>query len=68
MSKGSPISPSLMAHKTGPARSVQTKSKDAAFSVNPAEAMDTRVQGPNNIVPPTEMTGSQAIEIGRAHV
>ena len=61
MSKGSPASPSLMAHKTGPARSAPAKHKDAAISVNPAEAVDTRVQGPNNVVPPTEMTGSQAI-------
>ncbi|UPO78693.1 acetolactate synthase large subunit [Arthrobacter sp. Helios] len=62
MSKGSPISPSLMAQKAGTARSMHAKKQDAAFpAAASAEAMDTRVQGPNNVVPPTEMTGSQAI-------
>ncbi|MCC3267003.1 acetolactate synthase large subunit [Arthrobacter gengyunqii] len=63
MSKGSPISPSLMAHKASvAAKTAAAKTRDVASSVTvPSEAVDTRVQGPNNVVPPTEMTGSKAI-------
>ncbi|CEA08497.1 Acetolactate synthase large subunit IlvB1 [Arthrobacter saudimassiliensis] len=62
MTKGSPISPSLMAHRAGPPRAVQAKARETAGSAPVlADAVDDRIQGPNNIVPPTEMTGSQAI-------
>lgn len=63
MSKGSPISPSLMANKVSVAAKAATaKTRDVASSVStPHEAADNRVQGPNNVVPPTEMTGSKAI-------
>jgi acetolactate synthase-1/2/3 large subunit len=53
MSNGTPISPSLVAKAAG-------RAKDAA-PVSSAVDASSRVQGPNNIVPPTEMTGSQAI-------
>ncbi|GLB68451.1 acetolactate synthase large subunit [Arthrobacter mangrovi] len=60
MSKGSPISPSLMANKA-PAQADATKNKDVAASVSSIVDAVSPVQGPNNIVPPTEMTGSQAV-------
>ncbi len=50
MSKGSPVSPSLMAtrpHGHAPAA--------------PANAAASNVQGPNTVVGPTQMTGSEAI-------
>ncbi|WP_413247967.1 acetolactate synthase large subunit [Sinomonas flava] len=52
MSKGTPISPSLMASKPSPA-----KAADAVDTVDSASA----VLGPNRVVEPTEMTGSEAI-------
>ncbi|MDK1359359.1 acetolactate synthase large subunit [Arthrobacter sp. zg-Y1219] len=63
MSKGSPISPSLMANKaSAAAKAAAGKTRDVASSMSvPSEAVDNRVQGPNNVVPPTEMTGSKAI-------
>ena len=63
MSKGSPISPSLMANKASvAAKAAAAKTRDVASSLSaPSEAVDNRVQGPNNVVPPTEMTGSKAI-------
>ncbi|MCC9203449.1 acetolactate synthase large subunit [Arthrobacter sp. zg-Y769] len=63
MSKGSPISPSLMASKANAAaRAAAARTKDVASSVSAhPETADERIQGPNNTVPPTEMTGSQAI-------
>ncbi|NKX54650.1 acetolactate synthase large subunit [Arthrobacter mobilis] len=61
MSKGSPISPSLMANKA-PAKAGDTvRTKDVAASVSSTVDAVNPVQGPNNIVPPTEMTGSQAV-------
>jgi acetolactate synthase I/II/III large subunit len=60
MSKGSPISPSLMANKA-PAQADAAKNKDVAASVSSIVDAVSPVQGPNNIVPPTEMTGSQAV-------
>ncbi|MET1034359.1 MAG: acetolactate synthase large subunit [Arthrobacter sp.] len=53
MSNGIPISPSLVAKVAG-------RAKDAAPVSSTVDA-SSRVQGPNNVVPPTEMTGSQAI-------
>ena len=62
MSKGSPVSPSLMASKAHAARAAAVKIKDVAGSVSAlAESVDDRIQGPNNVVPPVEMTGSEAI-------
>ncbi|WP_146361579.1 acetolactate synthase large subunit [Arthrobacter yangruifuii] len=63
MSKGSPVSPSLMASRAhAAARMAAAKTKDVPGSgPASAEAADERIQGPNNVVPPTEMTGSQAI-------
>ncbi|KHL00505.1 acetolactate synthase large subunit [Sinomonas humi] len=52
MSKGTPISPSLMASKPSAA-----KAADSVDSVDSASA----VLGPNRVVEPTEMTGSEAI-------
>src|SRR3954462_14583419 len=61
MTKGSPISPSLMASKA-PARSGDAaRTKDVAASVSSTVDAVNPVQGPNHIVPPTEMTGSQAV-------
>jgi acetolactate synthase-1/2/3 large subunit len=60
MSKGSPISPSLMAQKAPAAAGDAVKNKDAASVSSIVDAVNP-VQGPNNIVPPTEMTGSQAV-------
>ncbi|WP_104136117.1 acetolactate synthase large subunit [Arthrobacter sp. ZGTC131] len=63
MSKGSPISPSLMATKSAgapkaPERADRTA--ETAVGVDTA-ATASPVLGPNNVVPPTVMTGSQAI-------
>ncbi|GHG44576.1 acetolactate synthase [Sinomonas cellulolyticus] len=52
MSKGTPISPSLMASKPSAA-----KAADPVDTVDSASA----VLGPNRVVEPTEMTGSEAI-------
>ena len=60
MTKGSPISPSLMANKA-PATADAAKTKDVAASVSSVVDGLSPVVGPNNIVPPTEMTGSQAV-------
>src|SRR6185312_16356626 len=60
MTKGSPISPSLMANKA-PATADAAKTKDVAASVSSVVDGLSPVIGPNNIVPPTEMTGSQAV-------
>ncbi|MET1153954.1 acetolactate synthase large subunit [Arthrobacter sp.] len=60
MTKGSPISPSLMANKA-PAAADAVKTKDVAASVSSVVDGLSPVVGPNNIVPPTEMTGSQAV-------
>ncbi|RAX45658.1 acetolactate synthase large subunit [Arthrobacter sp. AQ5-06] len=63
MSKGSPISPSLMATKSAgapkaPERADRTADQAAAVA---DLAAVSPVLGPNNVVPPTVMTGSQAI-------
>ncbi|GAA1781127.1 acetolactate synthase large subunit [Pseudarthrobacter sulfonivorans] len=63
MSKGSPISPSLMATKSAgapkaPERADRTA--DHAAVVTDLAAVSP-VLGPNNVVPPTVMTGSEAI-------
>ncbi|MGM0929225.1 MAG: acetolactate synthase large subunit [Actinomycetota bacterium] len=60
MTKGSPISPSLMANKA-PAAADAVRTKDVAASVSSVVDGLSPVVGPNNIVPPTEMTGSQAV-------
>jgi acetolactate synthase I/II/III large subunit len=60
MSKGSPISPSLMATKSAGAPKAPERVErpaDAAVDI----AAVSPVLGPNNVVPPTVMTGSQAI-------
>ncbi|MBG6181486.1 acetolactate synthase large subunit [Arthrobacter sp. CAN_A1] len=56
MSKGSPSSPSLMAKPTAPAAPARSQPRDSVQAVQP-----TAVRGPNTVVPPTEMLGSQAI-------
>ncbi|MEI2279143.1 acetolactate synthase large subunit [Paenarthrobacter ilicis] len=61
MSKGSPISPSLMAAKSAGAYKAPEKVDRTAESVVDAAAPLSPVLGPNNVVPPTVMTGSQAI-------
>jgi acetolactate synthase-1/2/3 large subunit len=55
MSKGSPISPSLMATKLPGHGAV------AESTVPNTPAGVSAVQGPNNVVVPTQMTGSEAI-------
>ncbi|MFC9352355.1 acetolactate synthase large subunit [Arthrobacter sp. NPDC057013] len=61
MSKGSPISPSLMASKSaGAAKAPERVDKPADAGVDTAAAASP-VLGPNNVVPPTVMTGSEAI-------
>ncbi|MFT4469722.1 acetolactate synthase large subunit [Arthrobacter sulfonylureivorans] len=60
MTKGSPVSPSLMANKA-PTAADAVKTKDVAASVSSVVDGLSPVIGPNNIVPPTEMTGSQAV-------
>ncbi|MFJ3956973.1 acetolactate synthase large subunit [Arthrobacter sp. NPDC090010] len=57
MSKGSPISPTLLAAKS--AKNAE-KSERAVAVADEATALSP-VLGPNNVVPPTEMTGSQAL-------
>ncbi|MCO4257204.1 acetolactate synthase large subunit [Pseudarthrobacter cellobiosi] len=63
MSKGSPISPSLMATKSAGAPKAPERADRTADQ--PAVVADlaavSPVLGPNNVVPPTVMTGSQAI-------
>lgn len=63
MSKGSPISPSLMATKSaGAAKAPERADRTADQAVVVADlAAASPVLGPNNVVPPTVMTGSQAI-------
>ncbi len=61
MSKGSPISPSLMATKSaGAPKAPERADRTADAGVDHAAAVSP-VLGPNNVVPPTVMTGSQAI-------
>ncbi|UZX03761.1 acetolactate synthase large subunit [Arthrobacter sp. CDRTa11] len=63
MSKGSPISPSLMATKSAGAHKAPERadrSADAVAVVTDLAAVSP-VLGPNNVVPPTVMTGSEAI-------
>ncbi|AXJ11291.1 acetolactate synthase large subunit [Arthrobacter sp. PM3] len=60
MSKGSPISPSLMATKsTGAHKAPDRVERPAEAGVDTAAV--SPVLGPNNVVPPTVMSGSQAI-------
>src|SRR3954465_14910673 len=63
MSKGSPISPSLMATKSaGATKAPERADRTAEHAVVVADlAAASPVLGPNNVVPPTVMTGSQAI-------
>jgi acetolactate synthase-1/2/3 large subunit len=63
MSKGSPISPSLMATKSaGAPKAPERADRTAAQAAVVADlAAVSPVLGPNNVVPPTVMTGSQAI-------
>ncbi|WP_115789378.1 acetolactate synthase large subunit [Arthrobacter silvisoli] len=61
MSKGSPISPSLMAAKSAGAPKAPEKVDRAADAVVDNAATLSPVLGPNNVVPPTVMTGSEAI-------
>src|SRR3954466_3760781 len=61
MTKGSPISPSLMASKAPARPGDAVRTKDVAASVSSTVDAVNPVQGPNNIVPPTETTGSQAV-------
>ena len=63
MSKGSPISPSLMATKSaGATKAPERADRTADQAVVAADlAAASPVLGPNNVVPPTVMTGSQAI-------
>lgn len=63
MSKGSPISPSLMATKSaGAPKAPERADRTADHAVVVADlAAASPVLGPNNVVPPTVMTGSQAI-------
>lgn len=62
MSKGSPISPSLMATKSaGAAKAPDRADRTAENAVVAELAAVSPVLGPNNVVPPTVMTGSQAI-------
>jgi acetolactate synthase-1/2/3 large subunit len=60
MSKGSPISPSLMATKSAGAPKAPERVERSADAVVDIAAVSP-VVGPNNVVPPTVMTGSQAI-------
>ena len=60
MSKGSPISPSLMATKSAGAPKAPERIDRPDSGVDTAAAASP-VLGPNNVVPPTVMTGSQAI-------
>lgn len=61
MSKGSPISPSLMATKSaGASKAPERVDRPTETGVDTAAAASP-VLGPNNVVPPTVMTGSEAI-------
>jgi acetolactate synthase-1/2/3 large subunit len=60
MSKGSPISPSLMATKSAGAHKASERVERTADAGVDTAAVSP-VLGPNNVVPPTVMTGSQAI-------
>ena len=61
MSKGSPISPSLMATKSaGAPKAPERVDRPTDAGVDIAAAASP-VLGPNNVVPPTVMTGSEAI-------
>ncbi|HEV7167255.1 MAG TPA: acetolactate synthase large subunit [Micrococcaceae bacterium] len=60
MSKGSPISPSLMASKSPGHAAAAADTAAAAAPVAPA-AVVSSVQGPNNVVAATRMSGSQAL-------
>ncbi|MET4588705.1 acetolactate synthase large subunit [Arthrobacter sp. 754] len=60
MSKGSPISPSLMATKSAGAPKAPDRADRTADAVVELAAVSP-VLGPNNVVPPTVMTGSEAI-------
>ena len=59
MSKGSPISPSLMAQSPLEPPRLRTRRTSGRAGVDTAAV--SPVLGPNNVVPPTVMTGSQAI-------
>lgn len=63
MSKGSPISPSLMATKSaGAPKAPERADRTAGHAAVVADlAAVSPVLGPNNVVPPTVMTGSEAI-------
>ncbi|MGC0237212.1 acetolactate synthase large subunit [Arthrobacter sp. SD76] len=63
MSKGSPISPSLLATKsTGATKAPERADRTADNAAVVADlAAASPVLGPNSVVPPTVMTGSQAI-------
>ncbi len=63
MSKGSPISPSLMATKSaGAPKAPERADRTADHAAVVADlAAVSPVLGPNNVVPPTVMTGSEAI-------
>ncbi|MDQ5861353.1 MAG: acetolactate synthase large subunit, partial [Actinomycetota bacterium] len=63
MSKGSPISPSLMATKSaGAPKAPERADRTADHAAVAADlAAVSPVLGPNNVVPPTVMTGSEAI-------
>ncbi|TLM82407.1 acetolactate synthase large subunit [Pseudarthrobacter sp. NamE2] len=63
MSKGSPISPSLLATKSaGAAKAPERADRTADHAAVVADlAAVSPVLGPNTVVPPTVMTGSQAI-------
>lgn len=63
MSKGSPISPSLMATKSaGAPKALERADRTADHAAVVADlAAVSPVLGPNNVVPPTVMTGSEAI-------
>jgi acetolactate synthase-1/2/3 large subunit len=63
MSKGSPISPSLMATKSaGAPKAPERADRSADHAAVVADlAAVSPVVGPNNVVPPTLMTGSEAI-------
>ncbi|HEY8701130.1 MAG TPA: acetolactate synthase large subunit [Arthrobacter sp.] len=62
MSKGSPISPSLMATKSAGAPKAPERADRPADHAAVADlAAVSPVLGPNSVVPPTVMTGSEAI-------
>ncbi|HBH59272.1 MAG TPA: acetolactate synthase large subunit [Arthrobacter bacterium] len=63
MSKGSPISPALMATKSaGAPKAPERADRTADHAAVVADlAAVSPVLGPNNVVPPTVMTGSEAI-------